>query len=92
MELKPLHQYQIELKKQLEEVLAVGNGARAMVALPTGAGKTRLLVDTILLWPEIANGDSCIMWVAQHEEHCANKQSNVSVKYGLRGVSQGIDY
>ncbi len=48
-ELKALQDFQIDVQSQMRGILDSAKG-RAIVTLPTGAGKTRLAVDTIRDW------------------------------------------
>ncbi len=68
--LNELHGFQKELREKLELILTAPRPSRALVALPTGAGKTRLLVDTALGVADIEGGRRCVLWIAQHEELC----------------------
>lgn len=68
--LNELHDFQNDLRDQILKLLHVDRLDRAIVALPTGAGKTRLMVETTLGLPEVENGDKCLIWVAQHNELC----------------------
>ena len=68
--LNQLHPFQLELSQKIQALLEGPKGRRAMVSLPTGAGKTRTIVDTILRWKPLKSGESSILWVAQHEELC----------------------
>jgi len=70
IELNPLHDFQNELKASIEEVITRANAQRCLVALPTGAGKTRMMVDTALGLSEVSDGRRLIVWVAQHDELC----------------------
>jgi superfamily II DNA or RNA helicase len=77
--LQELEDFQRDCKKQILDLLT--SEAReihsAMLTLPTGAGKTRVAVDSIHEWirtnfvvnkcPERSN---CIIWIAQSEELC----------------------
>jgi superfamily II DNA or RNA helicase len=70
--LPPLHDFQVEVDAGLCSLLRSGNGRRrAVVCLPTGGGKTRVLVQAgvdLVLKPE---GDCrIVLWVAQTDELC----------------------
>lgn len=68
--LHELHDFQQDLRRKLEPIFTATKPLRALVALPTGAGKTRLLVETVLGLADIANGRRSVMWIAQHDELC----------------------
>jgi superfamily II DNA or RNA helicase len=74
-ELQELADFQREVKSQLSESLRTP-GRRAIVTLPTGAGKTRVAVETIRDWftqnfdsSGTANSRS-VLWLAHTEELC----------------------
>jgi superfamily II DNA or RNA helicase len=68
--LHELHDFQKELRVKVESILSGSGPNRGLVALPTGAGKTRLLVDTALGLDDVACGRRCVIWLAQHDELC----------------------
>lgn len=69
--LPPLADFQESLGDQLMAVLGEPAGARAILTLPTGAGKTRTTVETLLRWfLESRSVDRTILWIAQSEELC----------------------
>lgn len=68
----PLVEFQIAIKKEMLEVLNRDNtDARCIVSLPTGAGKTRVAVESFIEWmqPRFSDG-KYLFWVAQSEELC----------------------
>lgn len=72
LQLSPLRDFQDELRVQLVETLT-GNsdGNRAILSLPTGAGKTRTTVEALLSWRVIADPErSKVLWIAQSDELC----------------------
>jgi superfamily II DNA or RNA helicase len=70
--LPPLHDFQEEVLDGLRTVLGQGPGRRrAVVSLPTGAGKTRVIVQAavdLVLRPE--SGSRRVLWIAQMDELC----------------------
>lgn len=72
--LNKLHTYQKKISEDLRTVLtqrsAEGHAQKAMVELPTGAGKTRVATETVLklFADEVLSGT--ILWIAQSEELC----------------------
>jgi DNA repair protein RadD len=70
LRLPGLHDFQCELQAKILAVLRLTRPGRALVALPTGAGKTRLLVDTALGLDSVARGERSVVWIAQHDELC----------------------
>ncbi|MBI1760434.1 MAG: DEAD/DEAH box helicase family protein [Acidobacteria bacterium] len=74
-ELQELADFQEEVKRQLSESLR-SPGRRAIVTLPTGAGKTRVAVETIRDWfkqhydPSGTANSRSVLWLAHTEELC----------------------
>ena len=69
--LPPLRDFQIELKNQALEVLDGLPGAnRGVLTLPTGAGKTRTAVESLVAWRLTQENRRIIVWIAQSEELC----------------------
>ncbi|TPW94949.1 DEAD/DEAH box helicase [Mycolicibacterium fortuitum] len=71
VKLPSLRDFQIELRNQVLELIGGGSASnRAILALPTGAGKTRTTVEALLQWrqslPDLPN----ILWIAQSDELC----------------------
>jgi superfamily II DNA or RNA helicase len=72
--LNRLHTYQKRISEDLRTVLTQpsdhGPAQKAMVELPTGAGKTRVATETVLklFVDEVLSGT--ILWIAQSEELC----------------------
>ena len=72
IKLDQLRDFQDDLRVQLVDILA-GNseGNRAILTLPTGAGKTRTTVEALLSWRASAALErSTIVWIAQSDELC----------------------
>jgi len=72
MPLGELHEYQAEIVNELKPiVLRRGVEARAVISLPTGAGKTRVAVEAAVQHILTANLDErYLLWVAQTDELC----------------------
>ncbi|WP_212745876.1 DEAD/DEAH box helicase [Sinomonas susongensis] len=72
--LSPLHDYQADISRQMREVLvemgADGRRAKAMVELPTGAGKTRVATQTVLQLFIDGLLRGAVLWIAQSQELC----------------------
>lgn len=73
-ELDPLHDYQETMLERIRTILRSGSdggpAAKAMVELPTGAGKTRVTVEAVVR--SFLDGDieGPVLWIAQSEELC----------------------
>jgi superfamily II DNA or RNA helicase len=71
IELKKLHPFQETVRDRFRELLeTAGKTKRAMLSLPTGAGKTRVAVQSLV--EHFAEGliDGPVLWIAQSEELC----------------------
>lgn len=70
--LPELHEYQKELVNQVYTLLAAPPAKnRAILSLPTGAGKTRTAVEALLTaWNQEGQSRAYILWVAQSDELC----------------------
>lgn len=74
VKLNPLHSFQKKIARQLTDVLTLreanGRHLKAMVELPTGAGKTRVAAETVLqlFIDERLRGP--VLWIAQSLELC----------------------
>lgn len=69
--LPELEDFQVELHAGILEVLERGTGAnRAILSLPTGAGKTRTATEALTEWCRRAPKPNSILWIAQSEELC----------------------
>lgn len=65
-----LHPYQQQLSAEIRRLVRGDGGLRGLLSLPTGAGKTRVVVESLV--DAIRGGDlrSPILWVAQTDELC----------------------
>lgn len=72
IELPPLHDFQQEVFAGLSSLLAsASTRRRAVISLPTGGGKTRVMVEAavrLVLTPEGATRS--VLWIAQTDELC----------------------
>ena len=69
-ELKDLKRFQENMKSQVLEILKGSEENRAIVTLPTGAGKTRTVVEAIVKFLNDNFVDRNILWIAQSQEVC----------------------
>jgi superfamily II DNA or RNA helicase len=70
--LPELHDYQQELLYKVQQVLRASKSSnRALLSLPTGAGKTRVVVEALLTWwDQDERVKPCLLWIAQSDELC----------------------
>lgn len=73
-----LHQYQKQIQAKILKAIRQKDAAnrRGMVWLPTGTGKTRVMVETLLLELDLEAPRNCILWVADREELCEQALSD----------------
>ena len=104
-QLNPLYDYQytagLHVRGMLDGTMADGDGRpikRRLIAVPTGSGKTRMVVETLIEWlndgkpsRSAQQADSkFIVWVAQTEELCEQAMSSfreVFEAVGKRGTT-----
>jgi superfamily II DNA or RNA helicase len=69
--LPALHQYQADTIKAVRLLLSgQGTKRRGLVALPTGSGKTRVAVESIVDHIRDVDGTALVLWIAQSDELC----------------------
>lgn len=68
--LGPLHDYQQEIVEEIRRLVRGEDGLRGLLALPTGAGKTRVTIEALVNAMSARELSSPILWVAQTEELC----------------------
>ena len=71
VELNDLHDFQAEVRDRLRELLrSSGRRKRAMLSLPTGAGKTRVAVQSLVEHFDDGEITAPVLWIAQSDELC----------------------
>ncbi|MFJ1931866.1 sacsin N-terminal ATP-binding-like domain-containing protein [Kitasatospora sp. NPDC088160] len=74
VKLNDLHDFQADISRRLADVLTLreegGRHRKAMVELPTGAGKTRVAVETVLTLFIEGRLRGAVLWIAQSSELC----------------------
>jgi len=96
-ELRPLHDYQIFAGKKIRDLITSKNDIkkRLLVSIPTGAGKTRLVAESLIDWlndgklsddPNMCNSKYMI-WIAQSRELCEQAISQFEEIYSQKGNS-----
>lgn len=74
IKLNDLHPFQQKISNELAEVLTSceddGRFLKAMVELPTGAGKTRVATETVLQLFIRGELEGTVLWIAQSQELC----------------------
>ncbi len=86
--LNSLHSFQEDIRRQLSKVLTEqdegGRRRKAMVELPTGAGKTRVACETVLRLFISGELKGPVLWIAQSQELC--EQAVQTWSYIWRGL------
>ncbi len=85
--LGPLHDYQRQIAAGLREVLGARDhqDRRAVVWLPTGTGKTRVTVETLLMEVPLVPPRNVILWIADREELCEQAIASFRHVWMVRG-------
>ncbi|GED86796.1 DEAD/DEAH box helicase [Streptomyces sp. 6-11-2] len=66
-----LHDYQEDLVRNITTLLDRLAPQRAMLSLPTGAGKTRVTAEAVIRWVKrVGELEGPLLWIAQTEELC----------------------
>ena len=90
-DLRKLASFQMNMKKQILAMLAGTCGNRAIVALPTGAGKTRIVVEAIVDFLNDKGTDRNILWIAQSQEVCEQAVLCFKQIWEHRGRGETLD-
>jgi superfamily II DNA or RNA helicase len=88
-DLPPMHDFQKEIAVRVRALLRGEDGMRAMVSLPTGAGKTRVAVEAIVDAMRDELFPSPILWIAQSGELCEQAVQTWSYVWRAKG-SRGL--
>jgi DNA repair protein RadD len=92
--LPALEEFQEDLRAQTVALLGAGPGYnRAILTLPTGAGKTRTTVEALIDWWLDHNDADLILWIAQSDELCEQAVQafkEVWIDRGDRGIRETL--
>ena len=97
-ELKPLHDYQIYAGQKIRDAIMSKKGSRKrlLFSIPTGAGKTRLVCESLIDWinegrplsgDDRNDGSKYTIWIAQSRELCEQAISQFEEIYSKKGTS-----
>lgn len=96
-ELRPLHDYQLFAGKKIKDLLSESKNIRKrlLVSIPTGAGKTRLVAESLIDWmnngkPSVdlkTHNSKYMIWIAQSRELCEQAISQFQEIYLQKGKS-----
>ena len=68
--LPDLHNFQERMHGEIIRFLQAETPERGILSLPTGAGKTRVAVQSIIDWITALDADVTLLWIAQSDELC----------------------
>ena len=94
--LPPLHDYQSSIRLQILDMLENYNPStsRALVALPTGSGKTRLVVETLIDWindgKKGKENTKFILWIVDKKELCQQAFDTFANMFQHKGKKDSI--
>lgn len=82
-----LHEYQEQLADGIRDVIAAGTWEkrRAIAWLPTGTGKTRVMVETLLMECLLDAPRNAILWIADRDELCEQAVETFRHVWMVRG-------
>tara|TARA_B100000795_G_C22778638_1_gene431199 strand:- start:116 stop:1747 length:1632 start_codon:yes stop_codon:yes gene_type:complete len=83
---KPMFDYQYRVKVQLLENLKTND--RVIVHMPTGSGKTKTSIESVLDYWKTNNPNSFIVWLAHTEELCEQAFEKFQELWNLRGQNE----
>jgi DNA repair protein RadD len=90
--LKPLHEFQNDLKSQIISLLIKGR-SRFLVQMPTGSGKTRTVLQSAIEFEskmELIRGGGYFLWIAHTEELCEQAIETFSVVWQAIATHQTV--
>ncbi|WP_431235131.1 UvrD-helicase domain-containing protein [Mycolicibacterium psychrotolerans] len=91
VDLKELHDFQAVVKDRFRDLLrTTGAMKRAMLSLPTGAGKTRVAVQSLVEHFAAGEIGGPVLWVAQSEELCEQAVQAWAEVWRAMGPSQAL--
>lgn len=91
--LNPLHDYQSALAAQIDELATTADPGkrRGLLYLPTGAGKTRVTVESVLRLMKSGRVETPVLWVAQSEELCEQAIASFAEVWRWMGDERPLD-
>lgn len=88
--LPPLHDFQAVIAGRVRQLLHSDNGNRAILSLPTGAGKTRVAVQAVIEEMRERSILGPILWVAQSDELCEQAVQSWSYVWRALGAREPL--
>ena len=88
--LPPLHEFQDAIKDKTVAMLSASPASRGMLSLPTGAGKTRVAVESVVTWYRDSGFTGPVVWIAHSEELCEQAVQTFSYIWRALGPSEEL--
>ncbi|WP_434097683.1 DEAD/DEAH box helicase [Streptomyces mirabilis] len=86
-----LHGYQEDLVRNITTLLDRLAPQRAMLSLPTGAGKTRVTAEAVIRWVKrVGELEGPLLWIAQTEELCEQAVQSWKFVWGKVGAERPL--
>ncbi|MFF5635063.1 DEAD/DEAH box helicase [Streptomyces sp. NPDC012825] len=86
-----LHDYQEDLVRNISSLLDRLAPQRAMLSLPTGAGKTRVTAEAVIRWvKQVGDLQGPLLWIAQTEELCEQAVQSWKFVWGKVGAERPL--
>jgi superfamily II DNA or RNA helicase len=86
-----LHDYQEDLVRNITTLLDRLAPQRAMLSLPTGAGKTRVTSEAVIRWVKrVGDLGGPLLWIAQTEELCEQAVQSWKFVWGKVGAERPL--
>jgi superfamily II DNA or RNA helicase len=79
-----LHPFQAEIAERVQDILT--SRSRGIVDLPTGAGKTRVAIESILDHADAVGRLGTVLWLAEREELCEQAVTQWTQLWRARGL------
>tara|TARA_B100001123_G_scaffold316740_1_gene354708 strand:- start:2098 stop:3735 length:1638 start_codon:yes stop_codon:yes gene_type:complete len=79
-----LHEYQENLRKRI--VINLLKKDKLLVHMPTGSGKTRVMMESICDFIRNQEGESTVVWMAYSDELCSQAADSFEERWQLRGT------
>ena len=83
-----LHSYQESIRKEITSFL-IGNKKKLIVHMPTGAGKTRTMMESLCDFYRMTPKNNLLtVWMAYSDELCSQAVESFQERWQLRGTEQ----
>lgn len=80
-----LHPYQEEIRKDIVQFLSVDAKKRLLVHMPTGSGKTRVMMEAVCDFFRLQKKPTTVIWMAYSDELCSQAAETFKDRWQLRG-------